>query len=121
MITPADLSNQKPSRTIIFVYILGSWFFSFVATCVIWWCWIKADEARAKAIALQYDDTFNVALNGKPDVKFSSRVWLKYQADPTNYKYKLLKMLIDRTFWLLKRESNHCHNSYLGDRARGSI
>lgn len=108
-------------RLAIVVYLLGSCLFHWVAAFKLWWCLFTANTELAKNIALQYDDTANVALNGDADVKISTRLWLNYQENPDRLKHVFWLKLVDGLFYQLKGEINHCYQSYLSDKAKGNV
>lgn len=100
-------------RLEITVYAIGSVFFSLIALVISFACIFTNDLKRSKAIVLQLDDAFNVALNGEKDMKFSSRCYVG--ASLGVKKYQVLMYLIDKAFEIFAGEKRHCYYSYLND------
>lgn len=105
----------------IFVYIIGSCIFNIVAAVKLWWCLIKGDVQLAESIALQYDDTANVALNGDADVKISTRIWLNHYNEPGEIKNQLWLLFVNTLFFIIRGEVGHCYNSFLYDLSKNNV
>lgn len=102
------------ARLIILIYIFGSVLFAVTAFVKLSWCFFSGNSDLARKIVLQFDDTFNVALNGRADMKFSSRCYVG--AALGSKKYSALMYVIDTLFYVFSGEQSHCYNSYLNER-----
>lgn len=100
----------------ITVYFLASVFFSLFSLFRMILCLITLNNTLAKSIAAQFDDTFNVASGGRPDVKFSSRIWVQSQLKPNSLFWTSMLFVVDGYFYIFEKEDNHCYNSYLNDK-----
>jgi hypothetical protein len=71
-----------------------------------------AGNARAVDVALEINDSANVATGGKRGEKISSRAWRNRK---DSYFWALMVEFINLLFW----DKTHCLTSYQSDRARG--
>jgi len=101
------------ARLEIFIYLIGSLFFTLFCFAKMAWCFVSGNIKAATKIILQLDDAFNVALNGDADMKFSSRVYVG--ASLGVKKYQVIMVVLDFSFELFGDGPEHCKQSYLND------